>query len=141
MQLRYNFRIYPAPGRRIALAGAFGCARVVYNDNLRAREAAYAAGVKFSDSEIQRRVVTEAKRRPERVWLSQVSSVVLVQACQDARAAYRNWLDSLSGKRKGPKLGKPRWRSRKDNRQAIRLTRNGFSVRANRKLYVAKVGI
>src|SRR5690606_26184188 len=38
------------------------------------------------------------------------------------------------------KVGAPRFRSRKDNRQAIRLTRNGFSVRDNRKLYVAKVG-
>lgn len=140
MQLRYNFRVYPTPGQGIALAQAFGCARVVYNDSLRAREAAHAAGVKFSDSEVQRRVVTEAKRTPERAWLAGVSSVVLVQACQDARAAYRNWFDSLSGKRKGPKLGKPRFRSRKDNRQAIRLTRNGLGVRPNRKLYVAKVG-
>ncbi|MFD4404388.1 RNA-guided endonuclease InsQ/TnpB family protein [Nocardia sp. NPDC058499] len=140
MQLRYNFRVYPTPGQRIALAQAFGCARVVYNDNLRARDAAYAAGVRLSDTEIQRQVVTEAKRTPERSWLAGVSSVVLVQACQDARAAYRNWFDSLSGKRKGPRLGKPRFRSRKDNRQAIRLTRNGFGVRVNRKLYVAKVG-
>ncbi|MFI9535231.1 RNA-guided endonuclease InsQ/TnpB family protein [Nocardia fusca] len=140
MQLRYSFRVYPTPSQRVALAQAFGCARVVYNDNLRAREAAHAAGVKLSDTEIQRRVVTEAKRSPERVWLSQVSSVVLVQACRDARTAYRNWFDSLSGKRKGPKLGKPRFRSRKDHRQAIRFTRNGFGVRANRKLYVAKVG-
>ncbi|MFD4401765.1 RNA-guided endonuclease InsQ/TnpB family protein [Nocardia sp. NPDC058499] len=140
MQLRYNFRVYPTPSQRNALAQAFGCARVVYNDNLRARGHAHAAGVKLSDTEVQRRVVTEAKRTPERSWLAEVSSVVLVQACQDARAAYRNWFDSLSGKRKGPKLGKPRFRSRKDNRQAIRLTRNGFGVRVNRKLYVAKVG-
>ncbi|MFD4402573.1 RNA-guided endonuclease InsQ/TnpB family protein [Nocardia sp. NPDC058499] len=140
MQLRYNFRVYPTPVQRIALAQAFGCARVVYNDNLHAREAAHAAGLKLSDTELQRRVVTEAKRTPERAWLAGVSSVVLVQACQDARAAYRNWFDSLSGKRKGPKLGKPRFRSRKDHRQAIRLTRNGFTVRANRKLYVAKIG-
>ncbi|WP_280435037.1 RNA-guided endonuclease InsQ/TnpB family protein [Nocardia carnea] len=140
MQLRYNFRVYPTPGQRLALARSFGCARVVYNDNLRAREAAHAAGVKVSDSEVQRRVVTEAKHTPERSWLAGVSSVVLVQACQDARSAYRNWFDSLSGNRKGPKLGKPRFRSRKDSRQAIRFTRNGFSLRANRKLYVAKVG-
>ncbi|MFD4401191.1 RNA-guided endonuclease InsQ/TnpB family protein [Nocardia sp. NPDC058499] len=140
MQLRYNFRVYPTPRQRTALAQAFGCARVVYNDNLHAREHAYAAGVTLSDTEVQRRVVTEAKRTHERAWLAGVSSVVLVQACQDARAAYRNWFDSLSGKRKGPKLGKPRFRSRKDHRQAIRLTRNGFSVRANRKFYVAKVG-
>lgn len=122
------------------MARAFGCARVVYNDNLRAREHAYAAGAKLSDTEVQRWVVTEAKRTPERAWLGEVSSVVLVQACQDARRAYRNWFDSLSGKRKGSKLGKPGFRSRKDHRQAIRLTRNGFGVRANGKLFVAKVG-
>src|SRR5690606_18221915 len=38
MQLRYNFRLYPTPGQRAALAKAFGCARVVYNDGLRARQ-------------------------------------------------------------------------------------------------------
>ncbi len=140
MQLRYNFRVYPTPGQRISLARAFGCARVVYNDNLRAREQAHATGVKLSDTDVQRLVVTEAKRTPERTWLAEVSSVVLVQACQDARAAYRNWWDSLSGKRKGAKLGKPRFRSRKDNRQAIRFTRNGFSLRPNGRVYVAKVG-
>jgi len=140
VQLRYNYRVYPTPGQRVALARAFGCARVVYNDNLRAREHAYAAGAKLSDTEVQRWVVTEAKRTPERAWLGEVSSVVLVQACQDARRAYRNWFDSLSGKRKGSKLGKPGFRSRKDHRQAIRLTRNGFGVRANGKLFVAKVG-
>lgn len=46
----------------------------------------------------------------------------------------------MSGKRKGSEVGRPRFRSRKDTRQAIRLTRNGFSIRENRKLYVAKVG-
>ncbi|MFI5719368.1 RNA-guided endonuclease InsQ/TnpB family protein [Nocardia sp. NPDC051750] len=140
MQVRYNFRVYPTPGQRIALARAFGCARVVYNDNLRAREEAHTAGVRLSDTEIQRRVITEAKNSPERAWLAEVSSVVLVQACQDARAAYRNWFDSLSGKRKGSRLGKPRFRSRKYHRQAIRLTRNGFTLRGNGRLYVAKVG-
>ncbi|MEV0688474.1 transposase [Nocardia sp. NPDC050378] len=44
------------------------------------------------------------------------------------------------GRRKGAKVAPPRFRSRKDNRQSIRLTRNGFSLRPNRRLYVAKVG-
>ncbi|WP_327391703.1 helix-turn-helix domain-containing protein [Streptomyces sp. NBC_01186] len=44
MQLRYSFRLYPNGPQRTALAGAFGCARVVYNDALRARETARAAG-------------------------------------------------------------------------------------------------
>ncbi len=85
-------------------------------------------------------VITEAKKTPERVWLAEVSSVVLVQALADLHAAYRNFFASANGKRKGPKVAPPRFRSRKDNRQSIRLTRNGFGLRPNGKLYVAKVG-
>ena len=64
--------------------------------------------------------------------------MALVQACNDARRAYRNWFDSLSGQRKGRRVGHPRFR-RKHGRQSIRLTRNGFTLRRER-LYVAKVG-
>ena len=139
MQVRYRYRIYPVPGQQQALARVFGCARVVYNDCLRLREACRAAGEKISDTEVQRRVITLAKATPGRVWLGEVASVPLVQACQDARRAYRNWFDSLSGKRKGRTVGHPRFRSRKDHRQSIRLTRNGFALHGDR-LYVAKVG-
>ncbi|MGW6422811.1 RNA-guided endonuclease InsQ/TnpB family protein [Nocardia sp. NPDC055053] len=141
MQLRYNFRVYPTPGQRVALAKAFGCARVVYNDALRARQEAHAAGLPFiKDSALQTMVITRAKETPERAWLAEVSSVVLVQALGDLHSAYRNFFASVTGKRKGPKVAAPRFRSRKDNRQSIRLTRNGFSLRPNRKLYVAKIG-
>ena len=79
-----------------------------------------------------------AKSTPERAWLAEVASVALVQACQDARRAYRNWFDSLSGQRKGRKIGHPR-SGRKRGRQSIRLTRNGFALHGER-LYVAKIG-
>ncbi len=139
MQVRYRYRLYPTPGQQQALARTFGCARVVYNDCLRVRDEAHAAGEKISDTEVQRRVVTLAKQAPERAWPGEVASVALVQACQDARRAYRNWFGSLSGKRKGRKAGHPRFRSRKDHRQSVRLTRNGFALHGDR-LYVAKVG-
>jgi putative transposase len=138
MQVRYRYRLYPTPGQRDMLGRTFGCARVVYNDCLRVRDEAHAAGNTISDTEVQRRVVTVAKRTPERAWLAEVASVALVQACQDARRAYRNWFGSLSGKRKGRKVGHPAFR-RKHHRQSIRLTRNGFSLHGER-LYVAKVG-
>lgn len=141
MQLRYNFRLYPTPGQRIALARAFGCARVVFNDGLRVRQEAHAAGLPYiKDTDLQKQVITAAKRSPEREWLGEVSSVVLVQALSDLHTAYRNFFASVTGRRKGPKVAAPRFRSRKDNRQAIRLTRNGFSIRPNGRLYVAKVG-
>ena len=136
--VRYRYRLRPSPAQQQALARVFGCARAVFNDSLRLREQCRAAGEKISDSEVQRRVITLAKATPEREWLAEAPSVALVQACNDARRAYRNWFDSLSGRRKGRRIGRPRFR-RKRGRQCIRLTRNGFALRGER-LYVAKVG-
>jgi putative transposase len=138
VQVRYRYRIYPGPGQQEALARVFGCARVVFNDCLRVRDACHAAGEQISDTEVQRRVITLAKRTPERAWLAEVASVALVQACQDARRAYRNWFDSLSGQRKGRRIGHPRFRSKR-GRQSIRFTRNGFVLHGER-LYIAKIG-
>ncbi|WP_039811738.1 RNA-guided endonuclease InsQ/TnpB family protein, partial [Nocardia otitidiscaviarum] len=140
MQLRYNFRVYPTPGQRIALGQAFGCARVVYNDGLRARREAFESGQRIGDAELSTRL-TEAKNTPERAWLSEVSSVVLQQALADLNSAYRNFFASVTGKRKGGKVAPPRFRSRKDNRQAIRFTRNArFVVTAAGKLRLPKIG-
>jgi transposase len=141
MQLRYNYRLYPAPGQRQALARAFGCARVVFNDGLAARQEAHAAGQPYlTDGELSARL-TAAKARPERAWLGEVSSVVLQQALADLTAAYRNFFASVAGKRKGPRVAPPRFRSRKDRRQAIRFTRNArFAVTAGGKLRLPKIG-
>ena len=141
MQLRYSFRVYPTPGQQQALAKAFGCARVVFNDGLRARQAAREASLPYiKDTDLQKQVITAAKRTEERSWLSEVSSVVLVQALADLHVAYRNFFASACGRRKGRPVAPPRYRSRKDNQQAVRLTRNGFTIRPNGRLYVAKVG-
>ena len=55
MQLRYNYRLYPRPGQREALARAFGCARVVFNDALRARQEAHEADCPMSPTRSYRR--------------------------------------------------------------------------------------
>jgi putative transposase len=139
--LRYNYRIYPGPGQRQALARAFGCARVVFNDALHARQEAHAAGLPYiTDRELSARL-TAAKASPERAWLGGVSSVVLQQSLADLNAAYRNFFASVTGKRKGPRVAAPRFRSRKDRRQAVRFTANvRFSVRAGGKLRLPKIG-
>ena len=123
MQLRYAYRLDPAPGQRQALARAFGCARVVFNDAIAARRAAHEAGVRYpTDAELSR-ALTAAKRTPERAWLAEVSAVMLQQALADANTAYRNFFASLKGTRKGRKLGAPRFRSKRDRAQSIRFTR------------------
>jgi putative transposase len=138
--MRYRFRIEPTSAQQRMLGRVLGCCRVVFNDALRMRADAYRAGVKLSDSEIQRRVITAAKTTSERGWLAEVPSVALVQSVNDSRRAWRNFFDSNNGKRRGRRVGRPRMKSKKDHRQSFRLTRNGFSVRPNGRLFVAKVG-
>jgi putative transposase len=139
MLLRYRYRLEPTVAQRQALARAFGCARVVFNDGLRLREAARAAGQPYvPDTEVQRRVITAAKATPERAWLGEVSSVVLVQAVGDLHRASRNFFAGLKGPRMGRRVGPPRVRTRRGP-QAVRLTRNGFGL-TPRGVRLAKVG-
>ena len=141
MWLRYRYRLYPELGQQVALARTFGCARVVFNDALAARETARQAGEPYlTDAQLSARL-TAAKATPGRAWLTEVSAVVLQQALADLNTAYRNFFASRNGARKGPKVQKPRFRSRKDHRQAIRFTANArFKILPNGKLRLPKIG-
>ena len=141
VQLRYSYRLDPQPRHRAALGKAFGCARVVFNDALVARRQAHQAGQPYlTDAELSARL-TAVKTTPGRAWLTEVSAVVLQQALADLNTAYRNYFASLQGKRRGSKIGPPRFRSRKDARQAIRFTVNArFTVLPDGKLRLPKIG-
>ncbi|PRY58868.1 RNA-guided endonuclease InsQ/TnpB family protein [Glycomyces artemisiae] len=140
MLLRYTYRVYPTAPQRSALARVFGCVRTVYNDAVAARRAAHAAGLPFpSTAALDKQLITAAKRTPERAWLAEVSTVPLQQALRDCHAAYRNFFDSMKSGRAGARIGPPRFR-RRTNRQTARYTRNGFRLRADGRLYIAKVG-
>ncbi|MFD5661651.1 RNA-guided endonuclease InsQ/TnpB family protein [Streptomyces hirsutus] len=140
MQLRYSFRLYPNGPQRAALARAFGCARVVYNDALRAWETARSEGMPFPKTgDLSKKLITEAKQTPERAWLGEVSAVVLQQSLRDLDTAYRNFFDGLKGK--CSRMGAPRYKSRKDTRQAVRFTANArWSITAGGKLRLPKIG-
>jgi putative transposase len=142
VQLRFNYRLDPTAVQQMALAQAFGCARVVFNDGLALRQQAREAGEGYlSDGEVSKRVITQAKKTARRAWLADVSAVVLQQALADLNTGYRNFFASITGKRKGRKLAPPRFRSRKDNRQTIRFTKNArFKILGNGRLRLPKIG-
>ena len=142
VQLRYAFRLYPDAGQRIALAKAFGCARVVFNDCVRVREDARKAGRPCPKvGELSKKLITQAKQTAERAWLGEVSAVVLQQSLRDAEAAYKNFFASLKGTRKGPRTGAPRFKSRKDARQSVRFTANArWSITESGRLDLPKTG-
>jgi putative transposase len=122
------------------LARTFGCVRTVWNDAIAARETAYRQGLPFpSAAALDKALITQAKRTAERSWLAEVSNVPLQQALRDCNAAYRSFFESRSGKRGGTRIGPPRFK-RRTGTQSARFTRNGFSLRANGRLYVAKTG-
>ncbi|MER7667467.1 transposase [Kitasatospora sp. NPDC096128] len=106
-----------------------------------ARKEARKTGRPYPKSaELQKLVITGAKNTAERAWLASVGVDPLIQSLRDLDTAYRNFFDSVSGKRVGRPVGLPRFKSRKDSRQSLRFTRNGFRIRSNGKLNLAKIG-
>ncbi|WP_307796887.1 RNA-guided endonuclease InsQ/TnpB family protein [Actinomadura barringtoniae] len=142
MLLQYRYRLYPTPGHEQALARAFGCARVVFNDALRVRETAFREGLPYlTDTELSKLVITQAKKNSERAWLGEVSTAMLQQALGDLNTAYRNFFASACGQRRGRRMEAPRPRSRKDGRQAIRFARNAkFKITEAGRLRLPKIG-
>lgn len=135
MKGRYQYRFYPNIQQKISLAQLFGCVRVVYNDALGLCKK---EGKKLKSSDLQKVVLTQGKKTIERAWLSEVSSIALQQSISDLDIAFKNFFESCKGKRKGKKLGYPKFK-KKTNSQSARLTRGGFSIKGD-SVYLAKIG-
>ncbi len=136
MIARYQYRFYPTDQQRQSLAQLFGCVRVVWNDALALCKQSQK---KPKSAELQKLVITQAKRTEERAWLSEVSNIPLQQSVADLETAFKNFFESCKGKRKGKKVGDPKFKKR-TNSQSARLTRGGFSMKGN-GVYLAKIGI
>ena len=113
----------------------------MYNDALARRQAPFGAGQEYPGNADVSAMLTRDKAAPERAFLSDVSAVVLQQALADLNTAYKNFFESKSGKRKGVRVGPPRFRSRKDSEQSVRFTANArFKVLPDGKLRLPKIG-
>ena len=136
MKARYQYRVYPTDQQRKRIAQVFGCVRVVFNDAL----ALCKESEKLpKNSELQKICITQAKKTPGRQWLKEVSNIPLQQSIADLGVAYKNFFDSISGKRKGKRVGYPCFK-KKHNRQSARFRKGGFSIKGN-KVYLAKIGL
>jgi putative transposase len=135
MKARYKFRFYPTDQQQRSLAQLFGCVRVVWNDAL----AICKQSEKLpSNNDLQKLVITQAKKTESRAWLSDVSNIPLQQSVADLGVAYKNFFDSLKGKRKGQKVGTPQFK-KKTNQQSARFRIGGFSIKGQ-CVYLAKIG-
>jgi putative transposase len=123
MELRaFKFRLYPNKEQEQKLAQFFGAKRWVFNHFLfeniqrRSREEKH-----LSNFDINKEI-TQLKKQSETDWLRTVDDWCLKNASEDLSNAYSNFFKSITGKRKGPKVSVPRFKS-KSNHQSYR-TRN-----------------
>ena len=71
----FQYRVYPTPEQKIALAKTFGCVRYVFNWALNLRTTAWHERQERIGYAASDRALTELKRQPEVAWLNEVSSV------------------------------------------------------------------
>lgn len=134
MKARYQYRFYPTDQQRQSLVQLFGCVRVVWNDAL----AFCKQSEKLPGYNKLSAMLTQSKKTDERKWLSDVSSVPLQQSLRYLDVAYKNFFNSIKGKRKGKRVGVPRFK-KKTNSQSAEFTKAGFSVKDG-EVYLAKIG-
>ncbi len=134
MKARYQYRFYPTDQQQESLSQLFGCVRVVWNDAL----AFCKQSEKLPGFNKLSAMLTQAKKTEERKWLAEVSAVPLQQSLRNLDVAYRNFFNSRNGKRKGQKMGSPRFK-KKTNQQSAEFTKAAFSVK-NNEVYLAKIG-
>jgi putative transposase len=134
MKARYQYRFYPTDQQQQSLAQLFGCVRVVWNDSLALCKQSenYPGFNKLSA------LLTQTKKTDKRQWLKNVSSVPLQQSLRQLDIAYRNFFNSCNGKRKGKKLGLPKFKKR-TNSQSAEFTKAAFSL-TGESVYLAKIG-
>jgi putative transposase len=133
MKARFQYRFYPTDQQRQSLAQLFGCVRVVWNDALGVSKSG-----KYPGYNVLSKALTLSKKTEERAWLNDVSSVPLQQSLKQLEVAYKNYFDSLKGKRKGKKVGQPRFK-KKTSSQSATFAKSGFSIKG-KSVYLAKIG-
>ena len=133
MKARYQYRFYPTDQQQKSLAQLFGCVRVVWNDAL-----AFSKENKFPGFDKLCKRLTQTKKADDRQWLNDVSNSPLQQSLKKLDAAYKNFFDSQSGKRKGRKVGYPKFKKR-TNQQSATFVGTNFKI-ADNQVYLVKIG-
>jgi len=130
-------RVYLTPEEAPAAARQFGCARFVYNHLLEFSRSRYFTNkTKTSPAE---RSIELTRLKSETPWLQEVNAQALQQTGRALDTAYKNWFDSITGKR--PDKVKPPKFKKKSKRQSARFTRGAFSFDKNSgTLNLSKIG-
>ena len=120
-------RLYPTENQEILINKAFGCCRFVYNRHKEERDTFYNENIKdknLSKKEVQElyktfKPKTQKEFCDEFEWLREIPAITITDSIRRCDTAYINFFKSHSGKRKGRKVGSPKFKSKKDKNQSF----------------------
>ena len=128
-------RVYLTDEQVPAAARQFGCARFVYNHLLEFSRTRYFTNKTKTSAKDRSLELTRLKTEVQ--WLNEVNAQSLQQTGRALDTAYKNWFDSITGKR-SDKIKPPKFK-KKSKRQSARFTRGSFSFE-NGVLSLSKIG-
>ena len=116
-----------------------GTARFAYNWALERWREKYDAGEKTNEADLRKEL--NAIKEAEFHWMYAVPKEVVQQAIKNLGTAYQNFFDSIKGKRKGPKMSPPDFKSRHRSKASARLDDGPGKFRFDgKKVKLPKIG-
>lgn len=123
-----KLRIFPNQEQITLIEKTFGCCRQIYNNRLQEKQDFYIDNIlpiKKTATKEELNVIyktfkpsTEKQMKEKFPYLKEVSDRALQSARQNCEKAFSNFYSSLSGKRKGRKIGYPKFKSKKESHQS-----------------------
>jgi len=123
-------RIYPNSEQTILLYKTFGCCRKVYNTFLELKQK-------------KEPCPTESALKITFPFMSEVDSISLQQSRMRLKNAFDNFFKSLSDKRKGPIIGAPTFKSKRNGHQSYKSVNVSDNIKIDfetRHIKLPKVG-
>ena len=118
-----KIRLYPDENQELLLNKTFGCCRLLYNERLAEHIEWYDQN---KDLPKNQRSAFKGKlpkqlREEKYEFLSEVIAEPLIQSQRNCEQAVSNFFKSLSGKRKGKKVGFPKFKPKKQHKDSFSL--------------------
>ncbi len=123
----HKIRLNPTPEQEVYFRKAAGTRRFVYNWALDRWKWAKANGHAIYGMMAAKKDFNAIKR-DHYPWVMDVAKDVAEGAFADLGAALKNYFDGKQGKRKGQKVGFPKFKSKKNTHQSFRLNNDKFRV-------------
>lgn len=118
-----KIRLYPTEDQKVLLNKTFGCCRLLYNERLAEHKEWYNQNKDLpKDQRSKFKGKLPKQLREEKYeFLGEVIAEPLINSQRNCEQAFSNFFKSTSGKRKGRKVGFPRFKAKRDRRDSFTL--------------------